>query len=1154
MYKEIALTHYEPISDFRSQKTATVCSKGAIVASVEHLSHLKEDLRDFIVNRLNPDPSKFCYIVVNALSDEETFGDNVNGDAMPRETKYGDPCLISESSSHGYKTYQQKGKWFHHHNNKDPSKAAGDVLFSSYDVDQGLVRVLVAIDRSKDPETCAQIDAGKLPLTSMGLRVPFDICFTPDSLVKTNLGEVRIDSINEHIHSVVTHTGETHKVLRVIKSAQADDDIIEISHIGTYRKVKATKNHPILAVRKESARAGNGRRLPPEKITISPEWIDAENLRVGDYTLSPIIEPSTGGSVMLARLFGYFCGDGHRIIQKSGRKKDGRHKLQGLGFTCNISEVEHMRNIDETISSLSNSSIKKYVQNDRNAVYYRIYDQELARAVISACGTVGVNKIVPPYLFNASYYEKLYFLGGMIDTDGSQDHGTRCGSIRINGVNEQLMVGCRQLLIQCGIPAIINKWIGNGGSYSEDKVVSYAVCIPAGYSEILSKYSEKVTSYKKRNVSSGFFWTTPSGNKYYATPISGIKKEKYSGFVYNLSVDVDETYLVNGISVHNCSECDRIHGTRDKVERWIHEWYTDLIVREKYVSPGDYVLMHNSEYNRTHGRNIPGLSRWTTEYCDHLKHSMGRTNRDGTKVFAINHLPSLFDISKVFINADKVSEGVMKVASVVSVRKPYAEQTYSATCEDGSLVENSMSKTAAVSSLLNFVKGGEEVKHAVIEKEAPTSGSEAIDLPPEERQEVGKTKLSEEFIDKVLAQLREVMLTMDMQSEPYDIPEDFINKSRTVPCGNVMSTMREMRIIPRPMEFQRMLLNGMGMDGYSDHLHKKNMCFDQFDFGSEVGQGVLGRVSARLTPRINSLMFGSPNEDMMEDLRPIMAHRSMMPTHYFPRARSAVIMLKQGSIDPAMLADSERFKQKVEDSREPMSVIETMGIAALAYPFLRNAAVKALNIPGSKQTGMMSPEAAAIVALTGLAGIAYDNFFDGGDDPTIYESMKTASELMKTAGLAEFLPWSENIAKAHLGALATMPAIHGYSMHQRRRAMRGEQIGDINKWVAMNPDILSLGYLAAGPSTARAAKGLIGKKLSSIKTADVFRKGANLAMKLQNKIEGPPEQKVKAPHNPYNWQDRALGSLTWALMAPTAALPTMLAGLVDGELMHKAFD
>ena len=45
---------------------------------------------------------------------------------------------------------------------------------------------------------------------------------------------------------------------------------------------------------------------------------------------------------------------------------------------------------------------------------------------------------------------------------------------------------------------------------------------------------------------------------YHGVPVTAIERRAYEGFVYNLSVEDDESYIANGLVMHNCS-CDLIH-------------------------------------------------------------------------------------------------------------------------------------------------------------------------------------------------------------------------------------------------------------------------------------------------------------------------------------------------------------------------------------------------------------------------------------------------------------------------------------------------------------------------------------------------------------------------------------------------------------------
>ena len=77
----------------------------------------------------------------------------------------------------------------------------------------------------------------------------------------------------------------------------------------------------------------------------------------------------------------------------------------------------------------------------------------------------------------------------------------------------------------------------------------------------------------------------------------------------------------------------------------------------RHKSPGDAVL-------EVHKKNpIRGVSITRTDYCDHLRKSLNKILPDGRKVCAVNDYPRFFDISFVFIGADKTAKVMAKLAS-----------------------------------------------------------------------------------------------------------------------------------------------------------------------------------------------------------------------------------------------------------------------------------------------------------------------------------------------------------------------------------------------------------------------------------------------------------------------------------------------------------
>ena len=129
--------------------------------------------------QLEPEPGK-TYVHILALGAGDFYGANLNNDHFPWAGLQHDHTKTAHPYMHGYKTFLNAHA-FAHHVNKDPEKAYGDVLVSVLNHKMKRVELIVAIDEEKcikngGQRTLEKIKAGEYPSTSMGCRVPFDVC------------------------------------------------------------------------------------------------------------------------------------------------------------------------------------------------------------------------------------------------------------------------------------------------------------------------------------------------------------------------------------------------------------------------------------------------------------------------------------------------------------------------------------------------------------------------------------------------------------------------------------------------------------------------------------------------------------------------------------------------------------------------------------------------------------------------------------------------------------------------------------------------------------------------------------------------------------------------------------------------------------------
>lgn len=228
----------------------------------------------------------------------------------------------------------------------------------------------------------------------------------------------------------------------------------------------------------------------------------------------------------------------------------------------------------------------------------------------------------------------------------------------------------------------------------------------------------------------------------------------------------------------------------------------DTFDPKKHRHPGLAILDYHKNVEK-----IRGLSITRADYCDHASKQMNKIFSDGRKAFVLNDWPSFFDISFVFIGADKTAKTMLFIfsAGVGHSVKPSAE-----VAEDLGMRETDASaKTASVQD--------EILKQAFGFKVAKTKDAE-----------IDKDVIPSQFAGKAVPVLT--------GCEP-DLPNDMMERMSTVPPRNLLSTLGGMGVLLKPREFQRITLIQLGERSLADDLDSKGEVFersaDREDMGVE---------------------------------------------------------------------------------------------------------------------------------------------------------------------------------------------------------------------------------------------------------------------------------------------------------------------------------
>lgn len=99
-----------------------------------------------------------------------------------------------------------------------------------------------------------------------------------------------------------------------------------------------------------------------------------------------------------------------------------------------------------------------------------------------------------------------------------------------------------------------------GGGPVDTQFVQTTFDNPSGHSEVLRDAGHGVASGLQHLDHEGFvdvgFWLNHAP---YVSTIHEVVKERFKGEVFNLSVEDDESYFADGVAVHNCKHCLRLH-------------------------------------------------------------------------------------------------------------------------------------------------------------------------------------------------------------------------------------------------------------------------------------------------------------------------------------------------------------------------------------------------------------------------------------------------------------------------------------------------------------------------------------------------------------------------------------------------------------------
>jgi intein/homing endonuclease len=671
-----------------------------------------------------------------------------------------------------------------HHRNKDATKAFGEVELAAWNDGMKRVELVTRVDKEKcerfgGVSVWDKLRAGHYIDVSMG-------CFTAGQLVTMSDGtrkpieDVRVGD------RVLTHKGRARRVTETHRRFYKGP-LYEI-RAEAHETIRCTAQHPFLTVTASEAksRPSSSARKWREG-PLDPTWVHASCLE-GRYLLEPVLEETLTPEYAdraFCRLLGYYLAEGHLLRNK-------QKELVGLELSTHVSDAVHAEIVELCAEfGTRNAPVTTPRGTSPLSRSIVIFDRRLAELCAEHAGSHARKKRLSADVMRWHPDVQRELLGAFANGDGTGG----ASFLRLSTASTDLAWQLMALLPRLGIAASVQNLEHKAGSgFNAYNTYEWVIHIGKQWAQGLADVCAKVVPSEVRLAKQN----RKLRDGYLLTPIREYSKRYAEVEVFNLEVEEDESYLVAGLAVHNCRvPYDTCSACLDWKKYRAAQATFDP---KKHAHPGIAVLeWHKKE-------PIRGVAVTTRNYCEHMLRERNQIRPDGRKVFVYNDYPKFFDISFVFVGADKTAKVMLKIASApagfwdVGASFAHAERHFA----EGEKTASAPSKTAKI-------KSGEIVKQVV---PAPSAPAAARVLSKNDR----------------------------------DLPRDVLDSLGKFPLEASLSTSGALGIVLRPREFQRIVLVNLGHERLANTYDAMGICFPESVDSCPMGLGAshLSSVIARL--------------------------------------------------------------------------------------------------------------------------------------------------------------------------------------------------------------------------------------------------------------------------------------------------------------------
>lgn len=373
-------------------------------------------------------------------------------------------------------------------------------------------------------------------------------CFVAGNFINTLEGNKNIKDISLD-DDVLSHDGKYHKVIKLYER-DFSGDFVSLKLQGLASNIKMTYNHPV-STQRGWVEAGNLELT--DKINLRCGLVESTDKNINLYELAKkyhkyrvkdlgdgYFQSVSNGlkhqlpknlklDADLIKIFGYYIGEG------SG----GAGAC--LQFTLNISETNKAECISNYFKKICNINTESTING--KTLFVRVNCRILSSVFKGLFGHHAKNKKIPHQIINSKslpiFLEALWFTDGHKTMHKIKNKTSRKNYI-YSSVSKNLILDLRNILESLDIICSV-QYVKNNRGFSVKDGWIYRLVV------------ERVKSIKiLENMFRGDIYKLETRER--QVKILNIVRTKENNKVYNFEVDESNSYICNGITVHNCND------------------------------------------------------------------------------------------------------------------------------------------------------------------------------------------------------------------------------------------------------------------------------------------------------------------------------------------------------------------------------------------------------------------------------------------------------------------------------------------------------------------------------------------------------------------------------------------------------------------------